>query len=77
MDLEPFEKLIITQMNVRKNVRVVGIKPERDGSKTYFFQPLRQDFLPSITGTRLIRVTSRDIESKEVNIEKHVIRNLK
>lgn len=73
MDLLPFEKLTITQMNERTNVRVIGIKPESDGHKRYFLQPLRLDFLPSVTGSKIIRVTSRDIESKAVRIEKHFI----
>lgn len=73
MDLGPFDKLIITRMNVRMNVRVIYIRTEKDGSKTYMLQPLRLDFLPSRTGSKIMRITSRDIESKEVNIEKHVV----
>lgn len=73
MDLEPFEKLIITRMNVRTNVRVIYVRTHQDGSKTYMLEPLRLDFGPHKMGGKIIRVTSRDIERKEVNIEKHVI----
>lgn len=73
MDLEPFEKLIITQMNVRNHARVIFVRTERDGSKTYMIEKLRLDFLPSRSGSKIMRITSRDIERKEVHIEKHVV----
>ena len=73
MDLEPFDKLIITQMNVRTPARVIYVRIERDGSKTYMIEKLRLDFGPHKMGGKIIRVTSRDIESNQVNIEKHAI----
>ena len=44
MDLQPHEKLIIHGTNSRTNARVIGMKTERDGSKTYLLEPLRIDF---------------------------------
>jgi hypothetical protein len=76
MDLELSDKLVITQMNVRTNVRVVYVRENKDGSKTYMLEPLRQDFAPHKMGGKIMRITSRDIESKEVNIEKHEIKKL-
>lgn len=71
--MEPFDKLIITQFNERTNAQIIGIKPEPDGSETYMIQPLRVDFTPHKTGSRLLRINSKDIENKTVNIEKHEI----
>jgi len=73
MDLEPFDKLIITRMNERTNARIIYVRIHQDGSKTYMLEPLRLDFLPHRSGSKIMRITSRDIESKEVNIEKHVV----
>ena len=73
MNLTAFDKLIITQFNERTNAQVIGIRPEPDGSETYMIQPLRVDFTPHKTGSRLMRINSKEIENKSVNIEKHTI----
>ena len=72
MNIFPFDKLIITERNQRTNAHVIGIKPEFDGSETYMVQTLRVDFTPHKTGSKLIKINSKDIENKRVNIEKHV-----
>jgi len=71
--MEPFDKIIITQFNERINAHVIGIRPESDGSETYMIQPLRVDFTPHKTGSRLMRINSKEIENKTVTIEKHTV----
>ena len=71
MELTPFDKLIITRFNERTNAQIIGIRPEPDGSETYMIQSLRVDFTPHKTGSRLMRINSKEIENKSVNIEKH------
>jgi hypothetical protein len=71
--MEPFDKLIITQFNERINAHVIGIRPEPDGSETYMIQSLRVDFTPHKTGSKLMRINSKEIENKTVNIEKHTV----
>lgn len=73
MILEPLEKLVITQRNKRQNARVIGVKPEKDGSATYLLEPLRVDFLPFTNGARIMRITTHDIETNQVSIEKHTV----
>lgn len=73
MELTAFDKLVITQMNERINAQIIGIRPEPDGSETYMIQPLRVDFTPHKTGSRLMRINSKEIENKTVTIEKHEI----
>lgn len=73
MELLPFDKLVITQMNEQINVHVIGIRPEPDGSITYAVESLRKDFIRSKTGSRIMRINSKEIESKSVNIEKHTV----
>lgn len=71
MTLIPFDKLVIIGFRDRTNAQVIGVKPEQDGSETYMIQPLRVDFTPHRAGSRLIRINSKEIENKSVNIEKH------
>ena len=71
MILTGFDKLVITRLNERINAHVIGVRPEPDGSETYMIQPLRVDFTPRKTGTRLMRINSKEIENKTVKIEKH------
>jgi hypothetical protein len=73
MELTAFDKLIITRMNERINAHVIGIRSEPDGSETYMIQPLRLDFTPHKTGSKLMRINSKEIENKIVTIEKHEI----
>ena len=71
--MEPFDKLVIIRFKERINAQVIGIRPELDGSETYMIQPLRVDFTPHKTGSRLMRINSKEIENKSVNIEKHIV----
>lgn len=71
MELSAFDKITIAKFNDHINARVIGITPESDGSKTYTVQPLRKDFTPSKSGSRLMRINSKEIENKTINLEKH------
>jgi len=71
MNLSAHDKLFVIQFNERISAKVIGISNEPDGSKTYMIQPLRIDFTPHKTGSKLMRINSKDIENKQVNIEKH------
>lgn len=71
MELLPFDKLIITRMNERVSAHVIGMKIELNGTITYIIEPLRKDFARHRMGGRLMRITSKDIDSKSINIEKH------
>ena len=71
MSLSKLQKLVIIRYNERINARVIGIKPEPDGSETYMIEPVRVDFMPYLLGRRLLRINSKEIENKSVNIEKH------
>lgn len=73
MELNPLDKLFITDHEKRTNGRVIGIKNEINGAKTYFIEPLRIDFTSFKNGAKIRRITSADIESKAVNIEKHIV----
>lgn len=73
MKLEAFEKLVITAKSKRTNGRVIGIKNEENGTTTYFIEPLRVDFSPFTHGSKIMRVSSTDIETNAVNIEKHIV----
>lgn len=73
MTLNPFDKLVITNQSKRQNGRVIGIKNEKNGTVTYLIEPLRFDFLPFINGSRIMRISSTDIEINSVYIEKHII----
>lgn len=71
MDLQPLQKLIIYMDDKRQNARVIGIKPECDGSKSYMIEPLRIDFISFKNGSRIVKINSKDIEANKVKIEKH------
>ena len=73
MELTAFDKLVIIRFKERINAQVIGIRPESDGSETYMIQPLRVDFTPHKTGSRLMRINSKEIENKTVTIEKHTV----
>ncbi|OFX56315.1 MAG: hypothetical protein A2066_13010 [Bacteroidetes bacterium GWB2_41_8] len=73
MELNPFDKLFITQHEKRQSARVIGIKEEANGVTTYFIEPLRIDFTSFKNGARIRRITSADIEQKAVSIEKHIV----
>lgn len=73
MELNPFDKLFITQHEKRSSGRVIGVKIERNGTITYYIEPLRVDFRSFKNGSRIMRINSADIETKSVNIEKHIV----
>jgi hypothetical protein len=73
MELNPFDKLFITEHEKRQSARVIGIKKEQNGVTTYFIEPLRVDFTSFKNGAKIRRITSTDIERKAVNIEKHIV----
>lgn len=73
MELNPFDKLFITEHEVRSSARVIGLKKEENGVTTYFIEPLRKDFTSFKNGAKIRRITSTDIERKAVNIEKHIV----
>lgn len=73
MELNPFDKLFITEHETRSSARVIGVKKEKNGVITYFIEPLRQDFTSFKNGAKIRRITSTDIERKTVNIEKHIV----
>jgi len=73
MELTAFDKLVITRFNERINAHVIGIRPEADGSTTYMVEPLRVDFMRHKAGSKIMRINSKDIENKKLNIEKHTV----
>ena len=73
MELTAFDKVIVVEPFRRFNGWVIGIKPESDGSTTFIVEPLRVDFTPHKTGSRLMRINSKEIENNTVTIEKHEI----
>lgn len=71
MNLEPFEKIVMTFPIERpKNGRVIGIKQELDKSVTYIVEPLSVHFGPLHNRQRTIRINSNEI-GKSVKIEIH------
>jgi len=73
MNLSPFDKLIITRFNGQINAKVIGVIPAPDGSNTYILQSLLKDFTASKSGSRIIRITSTDIENQTIKIQKHTV----
>jgi len=73
MELNPFDKLFITEHEKRSSARVIGIRKGKNGVTTYYIEPLRVDFTSFKNGAKIRRITSLDIESKVVNIEKHIV----
>lgn len=73
MELNPLDKLFITEHERRSSARVIGIKKEQNGVTTYFLEPLRVDFTSFKNGAKIKRITSTDIEQRVVNIEKHIV----
>jgi hypothetical protein len=73
MELTAFDKLVMTLFGEQINAKVIGVKPEPDGSNTYIIQSLLKDFTPSKTGGKLMRINSKEIENQTVNIQKHTI----
>lgn len=71
MELNPLDKLVFTVRSERKNGRVIGIKGEKNGTKTYIVEEVRVDFSPRINGGKLHRINSNDIENNKIFIEKH------
>lgn len=71
MELQPLDKLIVTYLNHRQNCRVIGLKNEANGTRTYLIEPLRVDFLPFTNGAKFIRVNTTDVEQNRILIEKH------
>lgn len=72
MELNPLDKLFITEHENRQSARVLW-KKEVNGVTTYFIEPLRVDFTSFKNGAKIRRITSTDIERKAVNIEKHIV----
>lgn len=73
MELNPFDKLFITEHETRQSARVIGLKQEANGVTTYFIEPLRVDFTSFKNGAKIRRITSTDIERRAVSIEKHIV----
>jgi len=73
LTLKALDKLIVTRANKRQNARVIGVKPESNGTTTYMLEPLRVDFRSFTNGSRMMRINTHDIETKAVSIEKHTI----
>jgi len=72
-ELNPFDKLFITENETRQRARVIGMKKEPSGVITYYIEPLRVDFTSFKNGAKIRRITSTDIERKMVVIEKHIV----
>lgn len=73
MELKAFEKIIMTFPVERpKNGLVIGIRPERDESVSYFIEPRSIHFGPLRNKQRVIMINSKEI-NKTVKIEKHII----
>jgi len=71
MQLNPFDKLFITEHEKRQSARVIGIKKEANGIITYYIEPLRMDFTSFKNGAKIRKITSSDIDSNKVLVEKH------
>jgi len=61
MELNPFDKLFITEHEKRQSARVIGIRKEANGVTTYFIEPLRVDFTSFKNGAKIRRITSTDM----------------
>jgi len=73
MELLPFDKLVITRMNQQTHAHIIGIKPEKDGSVTYAVESLCKDFIRSKTGSRIMKINSKEIDNKTINLIKHTV----
>jgi hypothetical protein len=69
--MEAYQKIIITQFNCATNFRVIGIKEQSDGSVNYTLQSLLKDFGQSKSGSKLIILNSKEIESNPEKFKLH------
>ncbi|WP_372772150.1 hypothetical protein [Mangrovibacterium sp.] len=75
-EFQPLEKVIVTRNFGQQNGRIVGIKNDHSGNTTYMIELVCNDFKPHVSGSKIIRVSPADIESRRVILEHHRLNKL-
>jgi lysophospholipid acyltransferase (LPLAT)-like uncharacterized protein len=72
MELNAFDKVIIPQpFDEIFRGQVIGIKPEKDDSKTYIIAQRKKNWGAFIKGAKVMRINSKDF--KTINLKLHSI----